>query len=117
MGKLKPRIVSVALLPDGVEYPVDHDRSQGKVFICLAGVRFGKIRLHKTKVCAGEFCCIHNPSDHPLKDAPMILRMDRGALIERVCEHGTGHPDPDSVAFYRENGWVVDGVHGCCGCC
>ena len=30
--------------------------------------------------------------------------------VERVCEHGVGHPTPTSARLY-------DGVHGCDGCC
>ena len=75
--------------------------------------------VHPSTVCIGENCCIHNPSDHPLKDAPMFLRMDRSPLVERHCVHGIGHPDPDSLA-YIERKWpnrTAEGVHGCDGCC
>lgn len=34
-------------------------------------------------------------------------------LVEYVCEHGVGHPDPESAKKMGE-GW---GVHGCDGCC
>ena len=45
-------------------------------------------------------------------------------LTERVCEHGVGHPDPDSVAW--KEAWARKhqpgsvgawGVHGCDGFC
>jgi hypothetical protein len=32
--------------------------------------------------------------------------------MERICEHGIGHPDPDQI-MRDEAGWV----HGCDGCC
>lgn len=34
-------------------------------------------------------------------------------LIEHVCVHGVGHPDPESAKELGE-GW---GIHGCDGCC
>lgn len=76
------------------------------------------VRTHGIIACEGEPCALHNPSDHPLRDAPMVFRADRGFLIERTCQHGVGHPDPDSVAYLAsvsdDDGW---GVHGCDGCC
>jgi hypothetical protein len=75
--------------------------------------------VHKAAVCAGEFCAIHNPSDHPLKDAPMAIRRDsfKYGLAERFCPHGIGHSDPDSVAFFSRQGAHGMGIHGCDGCC
>lgn len=76
------------------------------------------IRFHDKFLCAGEICCIHNPSDHPLKDAPMHWRSDR-FMMERICPHGVGHPDPDGMAYARSQGSADSGIHGCCaeGCC
>lgn len=78
-------------------------------------------KVHPATQCAGEFCCIHNPSNHRLRDAPLNFRFDRG-ITERICEHGVGHPDPDSGDFlkrvdperYKRIAW---GIHGCDGCC
>jgi hypothetical protein len=39
---------------------------------------------------------------------PQNWRGDR-YLIERICPHGVGHPDPDDLN--------PDTVHGCDGCC
>lgn len=39
---------------------------------------------------------------------PQHWRGDRH-LMERICPHGVGHPDPDDIN--------PDGVHGCDGCC
>lgn len=75
------------------------------------------VRTHSQGKCAGEWCVIHNPSDHPLRDAEMVFRMDRMALVERLCVHGVGHPDPDSVAYFEVQGVDGMGVHGCHGCC
>ncbi len=48
------------------------------------------------------------------------FRYDR-YLMERICEHGIGHPDPDHMAYmrmtHREEIVEEQGVHGCDGCC
>lgn len=87
------------------------------------GVQVGKgvLKTHGPDQCSGEFCSIHNPSDHPLKDAPFNWRADRG-LMERTCEHGVGHPDPDGLAHLkrvlkRKYESYAFGTHGCDGCC
>lgn len=87
------------------------------------------LRAHGPNQCSGEFCCIHNPSDHPLNRAQMLWRDDR-KLIERLCDHGVGHPDPDDIAHKRrfltakgltpeevEHAVRPYTVHGCDGCC
>lgn len=90
----------------------------------LLGMQVGRtiLKTHGEGQCSGEFCCIHNPSDHPLKNARLNWRSDR-SLMERICDHGIGHPDPDDLAHKRR---VLDpdvyksyafGVHGCDGCC
>lgn len=78
-----------------------------------------KFYVHKrTPDCDINGCAIHNPSYHPLSDAPQYMREDRGFLIERVCEHGTGHPDPDSASYMAKTGYGSSiWVHGCDGCC
>ena len=76
-----------------------------------------KIKVHDKKDCEGQYCCIHNPSDHCMKDFPTHWRDDR-KLMERICPHGVGHPDPDDLAFKKRNGYPdSEGVHGCDGCC
>jgi hypothetical protein len=76
--------------------------------------------VHPSAQCEGRACCIHNPSDHHMRDWPMVWRPDRG-LMERTCPHGIGHPDPDHMAYVLTMpGWVDEydsGVHGCDGCC
>lgn len=73
--------------------------------------------VHDPAVCEGRGCGIHNhPSDHPLKDAPMLWRADRG-ILERICEHGIGHPDYDSATYLTSIGKWYENIHGCCGCC
>lgn len=78
------------------------------------------LRHHIAAQCAGHHCPIHNPSDHPMREFPLHWRPDR-QLMERVCEHGVGHPDPDHLAFVaRTRGAeaaATEAVHGCDGCC
>jgi hypothetical protein len=55
-----------------------------------------------------------------MRDWPMNLRTDAWAfpLIERICIHGVGHPDPDSIAFMDSKLSEKDkkygfSIHGC----
>jgi hypothetical protein len=43
-----------------------------------------------------------------MKEWPQNWREDRG-IMERICPHGIGHPDPDDP--------TTDKIHGCDGCC
>ncbi|KKK70059.1 hypothetical protein LCGC14_2927790 [marine sediment metagenome] len=77
-----------------------------------------EIKYHDEKDCSG-YCPFHNPSDHIMVDFPLNLRDDLPVpLMERICVHGVGHPDPDSLAYIRDvlgkDGWEI---HGCDGCC
>jgi len=74
--------------------------------------------VHAERECAGQYCVIHNPSEHHMSGWPIEIRRDKNCLTERICPHGVGHPDPDSLVWingeFGENAW---GVHGCDGCC
>lgn len=83
-------------VPDHMEY---HPEINGGLF------------THKKDQCLGENCTIHNVSDHHMKDWPQNWRGDR-RIMERICEHGIGHPDPDDIRVA-----AGDNVHGCDGCC
>lgn len=70
---------------------------------------------HKKEDCKGEWCTIHNRSDHIMRAFPQHFRYDR-MLMERICPHEIGHPDPDDIKLtgpYAES----EAVHGCDGCC
>lgn len=64
---------------------------------------------HDPSYCANRPCPVHRRSDHPMRAMRQHWRDDR-RLMERICEHGVGHPDPDSPPW-------TDWVHGCDGCC
>ena len=70
------------------------------------------IYCHDELSCCGDFCTLHNRSDHSMRSFPQKWRSDRG-LMERICEHGVGHPDPDEIQLDK-NG---RSLHGCDGCC
>ena len=74
-----------------------------------------RLATHLKGSCLGEWCTIHNRSDHPMRSFPQFWRADR-AIMERICSHGDGHPDPDEYKLHREGG-EVELVHGCDGCC
>lgn len=63
---------------------------------------------HPREQCVSDHCTLHNRSDHHMRAWPQHWRSDRG-MMERICPHGVGHPDPDEVH--------PDTVHGCDGCC
>lgn len=80
--------------------------------------------VHGSSRCLGDNCVIHKPSEHALNTAPLNWRGDIG-LMERICEHGIGHPDPDDIAYKvlvadgpegEADAWAF-GIHGCDGCC
>jgi hypothetical protein len=85
-----------------------------------AQVGKGLLRTHGTKQCSGPLgengrpiCCIHNQSKHHMVSWPQNWRSDKN-MMERLCSHGIGHPDPDDLKV-RTTNWA--GIHGCDGCC
>lgn len=63
------------------------------------------------------------PSDKQLDAVAQLLGADPGGwtktirasgLLEHVCEHGVGHPDPASAATLGD-GYSIHGCDGCCG--
>jgi hypothetical protein len=69
--------------------------------------------VHPSSSCYGRICTIHNRSNHIMRSFPQHWRSDR-AMMERVCKHGIGHPDPDE---YKLSFSKWEGVHACDGCC
>lgn len=72
------------------------------------------LRVHSPLLCERRPCTVHNRSNHSMRSFPQHWRSDRG-LMERICPHGVGHPDPDE----RHSPMWQDhmAVHGCDGCC
>ena len=75
------------------------------------------LMAHSPDRCGGENCALHNRSDHKMRTFMQHWRDDRG-LMERICTHGVGHPDPDQwdylVKRYGEQTASSEFVHGCC---
>lgn len=69
-----------------------------------------KIYVHEREPCTVGPCVIHCPSTHHMFSWPTHWRHDRG-IMERICPHGVGHPDPDCKYV------ASDSIHGCDGCC
>ena len=63
---------------------------------------YGVLRVHPHSKCEGRDipCCIHAPSDHHMRSWPLNWRGDT-QVMERLCPHGIGHPDPDHMAYVR----------------
>lgn len=91
---------------DELEYLNRALEQDKKVVTLVGGERV--INVHHPYKCAGQVCCIHSPSDHHMKEWPQHWRSDRN-MMERLCPHGVGHPDPDGHTFITS--------HGCDGCC
>jgi hypothetical protein len=71
------------------------------------------IYTHPIGSCLGRFCTLHNRSEHSMRGFPQAWRVDRG-IMERICPHGVGHPDPDEYKFITSPHLAT---HGCDGCC
>lgn len=74
---------------------------------------------HASDLCQGTYCCLHNPSDHHMKDWPLKFRSDK-KVMTRVCPHGIDHPDPDDLAFgnrLHPGSSHFRRLHGCDNCC
>lgn len=69
--------------------------------------------VHPEAACGDEVCVIHNPTDHHMRQMPLHWRNDR-RIMERICEHGVGHPDPDHLPRWQASGWGYLATHGCC---
>lgn len=74
------------------------------------------IGVHDEHDCRGKNCVIHNPSETHMKLWPTHWRNDR-QLMERLCPHGIGHPDPDHLDNIPVGRRQVESIHGCDGCC
>lgn len=59
---------------------------------------------HKETACRGRNCALHNPSYHQLCEAPLrwLYEPGEGGYMERLCEHGAWHQDPDDLEFHRK---------------
>lgn len=70
------------------------------------------VKSHGLTACVPP-CAIHAPTEHHMRTWPLHWRGDRG-IMERICSHGIGHPDPDDIKI---RAGLDCGTHGCDGCC
>jgi hypothetical protein len=64
---------------------------------------------HTKKECYSEYrCTLHNRSNHHMREFPQMWN-GRKQIMERLCEHGYGHTDPDEISGFE--------IHNCDGCC
>lgn len=87
----------------------------------LFGMEGGSLlKTHGATQCAGTFCALHNPSEHPLARARLMWDYSRNLCV-RICAHGVWHPDPDDIAFKHRAtsaAWASAlELHPCDGCC
>ena len=108
-GEFLTEIIRRLVPPDGCLTP-------RKYFVTGIGQILSQV--HAADRCAGEDCVIHSPSQHSMRQFRTLYRGDR-PLMERLCPHGVGHPDPDDLAHKarQPNASKYEGVHGCDGCC
>jgi hypothetical protein len=75
------------------------------------------VMAHMKLDCVGRACPLHNRSEHGMRGWQQTWRSDI-RIIERVCPHGVGHPDPDQFMFWDLRGELVEKrTHVCDGCC
>jgi hypothetical protein len=79
------------------------------------------LQTHSEDECIRAYCSIHNPSDHPLRDAPQLWN-SRFKTMHRMCDHGYVHLDPDDFMFKWRMGLSLATLaiirrHDCDDCC
>lgn len=100
-------------------YAVARERMVEEALAAGAATRLGHdvvLHHHGPDECWGDWCCLHKPSKHNLSEAPLRWN-DNQRLMERLCPHGLGHPDPDGLAAERRIGRDPVAAHDCDGCC
>lgn len=71
-----------------------------------------RLLVHAKTACDG-WCPIHAPTVHHMAAWPTAWNSGR-KFMERVCEHGVHHPDPDDLLIRTIPSAVI---HKCDGCC
>lgn len=74
------------------------------------------LQVHEQDLCVGQWCVIHKPMPGPMARMPTHWRADRN-LMERICEHGVGHPAREQIAHWNATGQNWKAIHGCDKCC
>ena len=98
------------------EMSLQAERQRGRAVLVGGQVVYN---VHPPEVCAGRPCAVHRPSSHHMAAWPQNWRTDR-YIMERMCSHGVGHPDPDHMRYalrIAPADGLAHGLHGCDGCC
>jgi hypothetical protein len=66
------------------------------------------LNTHESTECVGDYCTIHNNSDHHMVTWKQTWDFRVGRIM-RICKHNVAHADPDEINPNRE--------HHCDGCC
>lgn len=78
------------------------------------------LNVHTQDTCAGQPCCIHNPSNHHMAQWPGDWD-NTFKQMWRQCPHGLVHPDPDDLQYLRrmhgDAEAAVAFMHHCDACC
>jgi len=69
--------------------------------------------VHLVGTCLGEFCPIHNPSDHDFRDFPLVFT---GVNMLREFPDGTLIPDPDDYSYNKGNPVILENSAKCYKC-
>ncbi len=90
-------------------------RNDGAVLVKNKHSHFIMAHVHDADSCEAP-CVIHTPSDHHMRDWDLAFF---NSTLDRVCPHGYGHPDPDSVEFARKHHpeQTFEPHTHCDGCC
>lgn len=78
--------------------------------------------IHDVTACGNwarmgkNHCVIHDPSDHGMREWPLIWNKDRSQMF-RLCPHLLEHPDPDDVDYWVASGDQGAVDHECCRKC
>lgn len=80
-----------------------------------------EIMAHPPEECEGRnSCSLHNRTVHSMRAMTQVWRNDTG-LVERICEHGIGHFDPDQMEYlisvHGKKDAMLMALHSCDGCC
>lgn len=114
LGGLKPTVDGLLCESCGFRQDWVVMRPELVFTVLVGGERL--VGVHPVAACLGEWCCVHNPSPHHMVGWSQHWRADR-VMMERVCSHGVGHPDPDDLEYLLRSGSGERGIHGCDGCC
>jgi len=57
------------------------------------------------------------PKSYPMPAWAVGQTRRASGLVEDMCSHGVGHPNPESVKDLEARGLRGFDLHGCCGCC